>query len=38
MLEFDENQRFQLVYIMARWESTTGGKGPWTEIFTVVIP
>jgi hypothetical protein len=38
MLEFDESQRFQVVYIMARYESTTGGKGPWTEIFTIVIP
>jgi hypothetical protein len=37
-LKFEEDERYQVVYIMARYESTTGGKGPWTEIFTVVIP
>jgi hypothetical protein len=38
MLEFVEGQEHKVVYIMARYESTTGGKGPWTTIYTVSIP
>ena len=24
--------------VAGRWENTTGGKGPWSNIFTVIIP
>jgi hypothetical protein len=37
-LEFDENQRYSVVYIIACFVGTTGQKGPWSEIYTVVIP
>jgi hypothetical protein len=32
-----EDQGKQL-YIASRWENTTGEKGPWGEILTVVVP
>jgi hypothetical protein len=38
MLEFLESQRHLVVYIKARYESTTGGKGPWSETYSVSIP
>ncbi|MDR2534362.1 MAG: hypothetical protein LBC81_06290 [Tannerellaceae bacterium] len=25
------------LYFAVRWENTTGGKGPWTQVFSVVI-
>jgi hypothetical protein len=37
-LVFDEDQRFIVVYIIARYEGTVGQKGPWSVIYTVVIP
>ncbi|MDR2533852.1 MAG: hypothetical protein LBC81_03625 [Tannerellaceae bacterium] len=27
----------QTLYFAARWENTTGEKGPWTQVFSVVI-
>ncbi|MHB9294604.1 hypothetical protein PilKf_00328 [Pillotina sp. SPG140] len=37
-LTFDEDQRGQRVYFAVRWESGTVKKGPWSDIFSVVIP
>jgi hypothetical protein len=35
---FDENQRGKTFYFVVRWENTTGQKGPWSAIYSVVIP
>ncbi|MDR1223605.1 MAG: hypothetical protein LBL07_12120 [Tannerella sp.] len=35
---FDENQRGKTVYFRLRWENMRGQKGPWSEIYSAVIP
>jgi hypothetical protein len=37
-LSFDENDRGKRVYFAVRWESGTVKKGPWSDIFSAVIP
>ncbi|MDR0699955.1 MAG: hypothetical protein LBG28_12215 [Tannerella sp.] len=37
-LSFEGNDRGKWIYFAARWENTRGVKGPWTEIFSAVVP
>jgi hypothetical protein len=37
-LTFKESERGKTLWYAARWENTTGEKGPWGEIASVVIP
>jgi hypothetical protein len=37
-LSFDEDERGKRVYFTVRWESGTGKKGLWSEIFSAMIP
>ena len=37
-LKFDEASRGKRVYFCLRWESNTGLKGPWGEIYSAIIP
>jgi hypothetical protein len=37
-LSFDEDQRGKRVYFTVRWESGVAKKGPWSDIFSAVIP
>jgi hypothetical protein len=37
-LEFEEHERGKTVWFCLRWESTTGEKGPWSEIVSAIIP
>jgi hypothetical protein len=36
--KFDENQRFTVVYFIARYRSETGKVGAWSAIYSVAIP
>ncbi|EIP97274.1 hypothetical protein OpiT1DRAFT_01707 [Opitutaceae bacterium TAV1] len=38
LLDFDESQRGKRIWFIARWENTRGQKGPWTEMFSAIIP
>jgi hypothetical protein len=38
ILEFKGHERGQILYICARWENTTGQKGPWSKIQSAIIP
>jgi hypothetical protein len=38
ILSFDENQRGKKVFFCLRWENTRGEKGPWSDIFSAIIP
>jgi hypothetical protein len=38
IFQFDIPQAGQTLYICARWENTTGKKGPWGKIVDVIIP
>jgi hypothetical protein len=35
---FDENQRGKTVWFRLRWENTRGQKGPWSELYSAIIP
>jgi hypothetical protein len=35
---FDENQRGKTVWFRLRWENTRGEKGPWSELYSAIIP
>jgi hypothetical protein len=37
-LKFTDEDRGKRIWFCLRWESTTGGKGPWTEIMSAIIP
>ncbi|RRJ96240.1 hypothetical protein Ga0100231_020245 [Opitutaceae bacterium TAV4] len=37
-LEFSAHDRGKTVYFCLRWENTTGKKGPWSDIFSAIIP
>jgi hypothetical protein len=37
-LWFEHDQRGKTVYFAARWENTRGKKGPWSDIFSAIIP
>jgi hypothetical protein len=36
--QFDLPDSGKTLYICARWENTTGQKGPWNEIKSIIIP
>jgi hypothetical protein len=36
--EFDENQRGQIFWFRFRWENMRGQKGPWSELYSAIIP
>ena len=38
LFDFDESQRGRTCYFAMRWESAGGKKGPWSEIYSAVIP
>jgi hypothetical protein len=38
VFKFEYNQRGEPFYFAIRWENTRGEKGPWSEIFMVIIP
>jgi hypothetical protein len=38
VLSFDEYDRGKTVYFCLCWENTRGEKGPWSEIFSAIIP
>ncbi|MDR3193676.1 MAG: hypothetical protein LBT76_00110 [Tannerella sp.] len=35
---FDEDRRGKTVYFRLRWENTRGQKGPWSELYSAIIP
>jgi hypothetical protein len=37
-LTFDEDQRGKRLYFAVRWESGTVKKGPWSDIYSAIIP
>jgi hypothetical protein len=37
-LTFHENQRGQKLYFCLRWIGPTGLKGPWSEIYSAIVP
>ncbi|AHF92137.1 hypothetical protein OpiT1DRAFT_01428 [Opitutaceae bacterium TAV1] len=37
-LTFKESERGKTLYIAFRWEAPNGSKGPWSPIYSVVIP
>jgi hypothetical protein len=37
-LVFTGDQRGKTLYFAMRWENTVGEKGPWSEIYSVIIP
>jgi hypothetical protein len=37
-LTFKESERGKTLWFAARWENTTGQKGPWSEIQSAIIP
>jgi hypothetical protein len=37
-IDFEEGDRGKTFWYAVRWENTTGQKGPWSEIMSVVIP
>jgi hypothetical protein len=38
VFEFDDDQRGQNLTMALRWENTRGQKGPWSPIFSTIIP
>jgi hypothetical protein len=38
VLVFENDQRGKTVYFALRWENTRGEKGPWSEIYSAIIP
>jgi hypothetical protein len=38
IFQFDLPQAGKTLYVCARWENTTGQKGPWNTIVSAVIP
>jgi hypothetical protein len=35
---FDEDKRGKRVYLAARWESGAAKKGPWSDIYSAIVP
>lgn len=35
---FEMNEASQTVYYLLRWENTTGETGPWSAVFSAVVP
>jgi hypothetical protein len=38
VLKFENDRRGQILWFAVRWENTRGQKGPWSVIFSVIIP
>jgi hypothetical protein len=38
VLDFEESERGETVYVCLRWENTRGEKGPWSGIQSAIIP
>jgi hypothetical protein len=38
ILTFKESERGKTLWFAARWENTSGKKGPWSEIESTIIP
>lgn len=38
LFDFDESQRGKTCYFVMRWESISGKKGPWSGMYSAVIP
>jgi hypothetical protein len=38
MFQFDLPDAGKTLYVCARWENTTGQKGPWNKIESVIVP
>jgi hypothetical protein len=36
--DFDENRRGKTIWLCLRWENNRGQKGPWSEIYSAIIP
>jgi hypothetical protein len=36
--DFDENRRGKIVWFCLRWENNRGQKGPWSEIYSAIVP
>jgi hypothetical protein len=37
-MTFDGTERGKTLYLALRWENTRGEKGPWSQIYSVIIP
>jgi hypothetical protein len=37
-LTFSGNDRGKILYYALRWENNIGQKGPWSEIYSAIIP
>ncbi|MDR0567583.1 MAG: hypothetical protein LBG87_00045 [Spirochaetaceae bacterium] len=37
-LEFKDQERGKTVYFALRWENTRGRKGPWSEVYSAIVP
>ena len=37
-LVFDDDGRGKRIYFAVRWESSTNKKGPWSEVFSAIVP
>ncbi|GHV42423.1 hypothetical protein AGMMS50268_02390 [Spirochaetia bacterium] len=38
IFDFNETQRNKPFYFIMRWENPSGKKGPWSEIYSAIIP
>jgi hypothetical protein len=38
VLHLNPDDQGKQLYVVARWENTTGEKGPWGEIMTTIVP
>jgi hypothetical protein len=38
IFEFDDDQRGKYLSFALRWENTRGEKGPWTSLYSAIIP
>ncbi|GHV77591.1 hypothetical protein AGMMS49942_24120 [Spirochaetia bacterium] len=38
IFDFDESQRGKTCYFAMRWENSHGIKGPWSGIYSAIIP
>jgi hypothetical protein len=38
VFDFDLSQRGKTLWLRLRWENNRGEKGPWSEIYSVIIP
>jgi hypothetical protein len=38
IMTFEGEQRGKMLYFACRWENNIGQKGPWSEIYSIIIP